>query len=94
MRLLVRGTHQGQLRAASHEFGLDLTPNQTMNVWFGPDDLDTLCEYMVPDDCAFATWVAMRHPTWLHEVWSQGSPVIVDDSEKTFQRLQAGHAKS
>lgn len=87
MRLLVRGAHTGQFRAASHEFGMDLQPNQTMNVWFGPDDLDSLNEYVVPDHCPFATWVAMKHPAWLHEVWQQGPAVIVDDSEDTFLAL-------
>jgi hypothetical protein len=71
MRILVRGQHQAQLRRASQEFGLDLVPNQTMTVWFGPNDPDTLSEYMVPDSCAFVTWVALKHPDWLREIWRQ-----------------------
>lgn len=78
----------GQFRAASREFGLDLQPNQSMNVWFGPEDLDSLNEYVLPDHSPFVTWVAVKHPTWLHEIWLQGRPVIVDDSEETFLALQ------
>jgi hypothetical protein len=92
MRILVRGKHQGHLRAASHEFGLALQANQTMNVWFGPDDLDTLSEYMVPDNCPFVTWVMIKHPTWLHEIWNQGTPVVIDDSQAAVLRLQEQHA--
>jgi hypothetical protein len=34
-----------------------------------------------------ATWLAMKHPEWLHEIWQQGPPVIVDDSEETFLKM-------
>jgi hypothetical protein len=79
----------GKFTAACHEFGLTMEPNQSLNVWFGANDLDALYEFVMPDSAPIATWLAMKHPEWLHEIWQQGPPVIIDDSEETFQRLQA-----
>ena len=89
MRIMVRGAHMGKFTAACLEFGLTMQPNQSMNVWFGANDLDALYEFVMPDSAPIATWLAMKHPEWLHEIWSQGPPVIVDDSEETLERLQA-----
>jgi len=89
MRIMVRGAHMGKFNAACAEFGVNLQANQSMNVWFGANDLDALYEFVMPDDAPIATWLAMKHPEWLHEIWSQGPPVIIDDSEKTVQPLQA-----
>ena len=94
MRVMVRGAHMGKFTAACHEFGLTMEPNQRMNVWFGANDLDALYEFVMPDSAPIATWLAMKHPEWLHEIWSQGPPVIIDDSQETFQQLQADHAQS
>jgi hypothetical protein len=89
MRIMVRGAHLPQFESACAEFGYQVQANQTMSVWFGAGDQDTLSEYVMPDDLALATWIVMRHPEWLHEIWQQGNPVIIDDSQETFQRLQA-----
>ena len=63
-----------------------------MNVWFGANDLDALYEFVMPDDTPLATWLAMKHPEWLHEIWQQGPPMIVDDSEETFLKMNS-HAQ-
>jgi hypothetical protein len=86
---MVRGAYMNKFQAACAEFGVNLLPNQSMNVWFGANDQDSLNEYIMPDSAPLATWLAMKHPEWLHEIWQQGPPVITDDSQQTFQPLQA-----
>ena len=93
MRILVRGAHMGKFQAACAEFGVNLQANQSMNVWFGANDLDALYEFVMPNHAPLATWLAMKHPEWLHEIWSQGPPVIIDDSEETFLKMNS-HAQS
>ena len=89
MRVLVRGAHLGKFQAACAEFGYQAQANQSMNVWFGADDLDSLNEYIMPDHSAVATWIVMSHPEWLHEIWSQGPAIIVDDSQETFLKMNS-----
>ena len=88
MRLLVRGAHVGRYTQACAQFGFTPVVNQSMLVWFGPDDPDTLNEYVIPDQTPFVTWVAMKHPEWIHEIWSQG-PLTVLGAPDDFLQIRA-----
>ena len=77
---MVRGAHLPQFETACAQFGYTAQANQRMDVWFGANDQDALYEFVMSDSAPIATWLAMKHPEWLHEIWQQGPPVIVDQS--------------
>jgi hypothetical protein len=91
MRVLIRGKYLARFVQVCADFGMSPAINQSIPVWFGPDDLDSLNEYIMPDHAPMTSWIAIKHPEWLHEIWQQGSGVMVTDAQDTFCQLQGSH---
>jgi len=87
MRVVLLGKNEAEWLAMCDQFGMTVTANAVHEVTAIPGIKTRMSEYMIDDHCALATWVSLKRPEWLTEIWRQTPSFLHTDHDETFLKM-------